>query len=222
MIHILTGPFGSGKTEISINLALRLKEVAEDVSLLDLDVITPYFRIRDVADLLGEMGIDVVTVKRELKYMDLPIIPGRLTELFSKDNAHIVVDLGGDDDGARVISSLKSLLDGKRISVYFVVNVFRPFNETVDEICYNIERLSSRSRLKFDAIINNSNLGDLSTEEVVLKGEDVVTRVSEITGIPVKWTVLDEALAKHADISGFKYPVFLIKRFLGTPWEGRR
>jgi len=222
MIHILTGPFGSGKTELAINLALHLRNAEEDVSLVDLDVITPYFRIRDAADLLSETGVDVVTVKRELKHMDLPILPQRLVELFTQKECHVVVDLGGDDDGARVISSLKPLLDNRQVRTYFVVNVFRPFNETVEEISRNIERLSSRSRLRFDALVNNTNLGDQSTEKIVALGEKVVSEVSKITGLPVQWTVLSEKLAKRVDISAFKYPVFVIKRFMRVPWEGRR
>lgn len=222
MIHILTGPFGSGKTELAINLALHLKNAEEDVSLVDLDVITPYFRIRDVADFLSEKGIDVVTVKRELRHVDLPILPQRLVELFTQRERHVVVDLGGDDDGARVISSLKPLLDGRQVRAYFVVNVFRPFNETVEEICQNIGRLSSRSRLRFNALVNNANLGDQSTEEIVTLGERMVSEVSKVTELPVQWTVLSEELAERLNFSAFKYPVFVIKRFMRVSWEDRR
>lgn len=222
MIHILTGPFGSGKTELAINLALHLKNAEEDVSLVDLDVITPYFRIRDVADFLSEKGIDVVTVKRELRHVDLPILPQRLVELFTQRERHVVVDLGGDDDGARVISSLKPLLDGCQVRAYFVVNVFRPFNETVEEICQNIGRLSSRSRLRFNALVNNANLGDQSTEEIVALGERMVSEVSKVTELPVQWTVLSEELAERLNFSAFKYPVFVIKRFMRVSWEDRR
>ncbi|PLV60132.1 hypothetical protein [Thermotoga sp. KOL6] len=219
MVHILMGPFGSGKTEISINLALRLREMGENVSLVDLDVITPYFRIRDVEDTLRKRGILVVTVENRLKYMDLPIIPKHIERAFSSEESHVVIDLGGDDDGARVISSLKPLLKNRETKTYFVINVFRPFSENVREIVQTMERLSNRSRLHIDFLVNNSNLGPLSTKETLLQGEKILTEVSTITGIPVKWTVVLEDLASRIDVNSLKYPVFKIKRFMKTLWE---
>jgi len=207
MIRILMGSYGSGKTEISINLALKLKSSGKDVSLVDLDVVTPYFRLRDLKKELEEIGIHVVTVEDNLRYSDLPIIP-KNTDWLSSEEA--VIDTGGES-GAKAVGALRHLMNGKDTHTYFIVNVFRPFCERPEDIIENLEKISTLSRMKIDFLINNSNLGDMTTSEAVLEGERIVSEVSRKTGIKVLFTVVPEELI---DLPETEYPLFIIRRFM--------
>ncbi|ABQ47061.1 hypothetical protein Tpet_1044 [Thermotoga petrophila RKU-1] len=207
MIRILMGSYGSGKTEISINLALKLKSSGKDVSLVDLDVVTPYFRLRDLKEELEVLGIHVVTAEDNLRYSDLPIIP-KITDWLSSEEA--VIDTGGEE-GAKVIGVLRHLLNRKDTQTYFVLNVFRPFCERPEDIIENLEKISALSRMKFDFLINNSNLGDMTTAEVVLEGERIVSEVSRKTGIKVLFTAVPEELLDPPET---EYPLFRVRRFV--------
>ncbi len=45
-VVILVGSFGSGKSEIAVNLSLGFAARGQQVNLVDLDVVKPYFRCR--------------------------------------------------------------------------------------------------------------------------------------------------------------------------------
>ena len=51
-LTIVTGHYGTGKTEFSVNLALALAKEGRPVALADLDIVNPYFRSRERRSLL--------------------------------------------------------------------------------------------------------------------------------------------------------------------------
>jgi len=216
MIHIFMGPFGSGKTEIAINYAIRLRNESRVVHLVDLDLITPYFRSRDAVRVLKKMGINVLIPPEEIMYADLPLFPRQLGTVFKEDSADVVVDLGGDDDGARILRSLNDRLRGVAKNVYFVINTRRPFYQTPGEIAEYVKNLSNRADVIVDFLVNNTNLGPYTNDHVVHEGEKVMAKASEILGIPIIWTVLWKGLTKQIKTN---FPVFYIERFMRLPWE---
>ncbi len=84
---MFAGPSGSGKTEVAINLALSLvRQTIFPVTLFDLDVVKPYFRLRDMMRLLSgdEAGrLNIVEPERPLLHADIPTFPRNLHALLS-------------------------------------------------------------------------------------------------------------------------------------------
>ena len=212
-VFVYVGMFGSGKTELAINTAVELKKEEKNVALLDIDVISPYFRSRDKKDPLEEMGIKVVSPPGALSHADLPIITAQVGGYISNESFFTVADVGGNEDGATVLGSLKPFLDRVNKKVFFVVNTLRPFSTTFDEIVRNIKKISAVSRTKIDYLINNTNIAQETTEENVKSGEELIKKVSEYLEIPVAFTVVSEEM----DFQG-EFPVLKLKRYLAEQW----
>jgi hypothetical protein len=206
--YAFIGLFGSGKTEVAINWALKLKEEHEKVAIIDGDIISPYFRTRDIAEVLEKAGLVTVYPKGALRNADLPIITGAAIGYLLNPEFKAVVDVGGEENGVVVLGYLKPYLGDAEISM--VVNIARPFSSTVDGIITAYEQLRRIARVKVDYLINNANLSYETTPDIIRKGEEILSKVSEIIEVPVKWTVVPDFI-KEDD---FKYPVFRIHRFM--------
>ncbi|MGQ9856238.1 MAG: cobalamin biosynthesis protein CobQ [Fervidobacterium sp.] len=206
--YAFIGLFGSGKTEVAINWALKLKEEYDKVAIIDGDIISPYFRTRDVAEELEEMGIVPVYPRGALRNADLPIITGAAIGYLSNPEYKTVMDVGGEENGVVVLGYVKPYLGDVEISM--VVNIARPFSSTVDGIIRAYEQLRRVARIKVDYLINNANLSYETTPELIAKGEEILSKVSEIIEVPVKFTVIPEFISEN----GFRYPIFKIKRFM--------
>ncbi len=205
--------FGSGKTELSLNTAILLKQKQTHVALADIDIISPYFRSRDEKSFLEEMEIKMVTVPEKYMHADLPIIPPEVGGYISNPDFITVVDVGGNEDGAIVLGSLRNFIDKAKKSVFFVVNIFRPFSATKEEIISNIDRISKTGKIKIDYLVNNSNVGSETKFNDIKMGEEILTEVSKKIGIPLAFTSVDQDIDYKGDL-----PVFRIKRFMKTIW----
>lgn len=208
--YAFIGLFGSGKTEVAINWALGLKKEHEKVAIIDGDIISPYFRTRDVAEELERMGLVTVYPKGALRNADLPIITGGAIGYLSNPEYKTVLDVGGEENGIVVLGYLKPYLGDAEISM--VVNIARPFSSTVDGIINAYEQLRRVVGIKVDYLINNANLSYETTSELILRGEDMVGKVSELIEVPVKFTVVPDFI--DDDENKFRYPIFKIKRFM--------
>ncbi|MCX7653212.1 MAG: cobalamin biosynthesis protein CobQ [Fervidobacterium sp.] len=206
--YAFIGLFGSGKTEVAINWALKLRNDYDKVAIIDGDIISPYFRTRDVAQILENMGLVTVYPKGALKNADLPIITGGAIGYLSNKEYKTVIDVGGEENGIVVLGYLKPYLGDIEISM--VVNIARPFSSTVDSIIRAYDQLRKVARIKVDYLINNANLSYETTADLIRRGEEILGQVSEQIEIPVKFTVVPEFISED----NFKYPVFKIKRFI--------
>ncbi len=212
-VFLYVGMFGSGKSELSVNTAVELRKRKEKVALLDIDVISPYFRSRDKRELMENMGITLISPPGALSHADLPMVTAQVGGYISNEAFFTVADVGGNEDGATVLGSLKPFLDKSRKSVFFVVNVLRPFSRTFDEIVRNVERISTVSRTKIDYLVNNTNIANETTTEMIQKGEEMLKKVSEYLEIPVAFTAIEE----NIEFNGI-YPVFKMKRYFKNLW----
>ncbi|MGB9615414.1 MAG: cobalamin biosynthesis protein CobQ [Fervidobacterium sp.] len=208
--YAFIGLFGSGKTEVAINWALKLKKEYDKVAIIDGDIISPYFRTRDVAEELEKMGIVAVYPKGALRNADLPIITGGAIGYLVNSEYKTVIDVGGEENGIVVLGYLKPYLGNAEISM--VVNVARPFSSTVDSITRAYEQLRRIARIEVNYLINNANLSYETTVDLIHKGEEILSQVSEIIEVPVKFTVVPDFISISED--NFKYPVLKIKRYM--------
>ena len=102
-LSLFCGHYGSGKTNIAVNYAVRLREEGKKVTIADLDIVNPYFRTRDSEEMLERAGVRLLTLPYANTNIDMPTIPSEAYSLFRPETGHCVLDIGGDDRGAYVL-----------------------------------------------------------------------------------------------------------------------
>lgn len=210
-IYITVGHYGSGKTEFSVNFALALRKTHDKVILVDLDIVNPYFRSNDARTLLEENGINVIAPDYAGTNVDIPVLPAEIMRIFNEQDAAIVIDVGGDDDGAIALGRYKQFFDNSDYEMSLVVNTRRPLSSTVEEIVEMKENIEIASRLAVSNIIADTNIADETTKEIIEEGFSLVSQAAEKLNLPVKFVVS----AFDADFSTeINKKLFKIKRRL--------
>lgn len=199
-LTIFCGRFGCGKTEIAINYALRWVDRGEHPLLVDLDIVTPYFRTRDVAAEMTRWGIEVVAPFETGHRLDVPAISPRIRGAIEQDIRPVVVDLGGDWQGTRAIAQYADAVEKAGGGMYFVVNPYRPFMETPEAVECAIREVESGCRLRVSALVSNPNLMAQSTPDLFFSGHQQVVRAATHAGLPIAFAVVDEAVSTAPDL----------------------
>ena len=218
-IVIIVGNYGSGKTEVAINLAVSRKKEGIDVRLADLDLVNPYFRTREVREPLRALGIDVVLPAEPFLNADLPILSPEVAGMLRQPAELTLLDVGGDDVGATVLATLSDVLRGKRIQVLQVVNPFRPFTSNVSGCRKVLDEIEAASRLEVTGLVGNANLIDDTTAQDIYQGYDFLKELSARSGLPLVFITAAAGLLPHIDSTRFGCPVLAIKRQLVPPWR---
>jgi len=194
-IHIFSGRFGSGKTEIAINYAVWLTRLGAFPLLVDLDVVTPYFRTRDRAARISALGVELVGPYRAGQLLDTPALSPRIRGAIEQGARPVVVDLGGDPQGARAIAQFAGLIADRPHVMYFCVNPYRPFTGDAAGIEAGVRQVEASSRLCVSALVSNPHLMGETTPDVFSQGERVVWSASQRLDLPVAFAVISEALS---------------------------
>ena len=133
-VRIISGHYGSGKTEFAVNYVTNLKKLSKNkVAISDMDIVNVYFRSREKKDELIKQGIEVFDSSIGSS-ADLPAIPKEMLVPFVDKEYDYVVDLGGNDVGTIVLRRFREHIDISEVDFFMVVNVFRPDTQTVDAI----------------------------------------------------------------------------------------
>ncbi|MCQ2516556.1 MAG: hypothetical protein MJ094_06800 [Saccharofermentans sp.] len=199
-LKIVIGAYGSGKSEVSVNLALSLKRENPSAKVLmaDLDIVNPFYRSADAAKLLEENDIRLISPMYANSNIDAPVLSGEVNVIFDDESYSGVYDIGGEDMGATILGSMRTKLELIDADLLMAVNVRRPFTSTVDEIIIMASELQAAAKMKITGFINNSNLLGETTLEDLKKGEEILKEVSSRTGIPVVLTtVMDGVLTEE-------------------------
>jgi hypothetical protein len=213
-ITIFTGRFGSGKTEVALNYALRLADRGGIPLLVDLDVVTPYFRTREKSEEMAERGVEVVAPFQVGQYVDIPAISPRILGAIEQKRRPVVLDVGGDVQGARVLSQYAAVIDRSGYTMNFVVNPYRPFMGTVAGVETAVREIERSSHLSASHLVSNPNLMSESTPELVLAGHRQVQEASRALGLPISMLIVSESLFKEAnDQLVFELPILVVHRF---------
>jgi hypothetical protein len=218
-ITIITGHFGSGKTEIAINLALKERLLFKKVAINDLDVINPYYRTRDVAIEFTKHDIELISPKGHLSTADLPIVSGEIYRVLHDPSYRLIVDSGGDKDGATALGQYYNEWKKLDPEMLFVLNANRPYVSTIEGAISTIERIQEASRLKITGIINNSNIGSETTMAEINKGLKISRKVSELMNIPLLYTTVSTQFIDSTVDFAKANPVLYIQRYMKLPWE---
>jgi len=218
-IVIIVGNYGSGKTEVSINLAANRKRAGMEVIIADLDLVNPYFRTREAKDQLSTLGIDVVVPPERYLKADLPILSPAVGGLIRNPHQLTLLDVGGDDVGATVLATLGDALRGRRFRVFQVVNPSRPFTETVEGCLKIRDTIENSAKIAITGIVGNANLIDETTVADIYAGYEFVKLLSEKSRLPLEFITVDANLLSEVDPKRFSCPVLTIQRQLVPPWK---
>lgn len=185
-INIITGHYGSGKTEIAINMALKLKEEHQNVVICDMDIVNPYFRTNDARTMLEEQGIRVISPDYASTNIDIPVLPGDILSVFTNKDCYAVLDLGGDDDGAVALGQFFRYLKDEDYEMYFVLNALRPDTSNIEDIKELAANIEYMSRAKITGVINNTNLSYLSESHHLKESLAFAEDAAKALGVEVK------------------------------------
>ncbi len=192
-ITLLCGHYGSGKTNVALNMAYDLKNQKERVAIADLDIVNPYFRTKDSAKELEQKGITLISSEYAGTNVDIPAMPQQMYMLTDNKEIYAVIDVGGDDRGALALGRITPmLLEENNYEMLFVINCYRPLTRDAKSTLEVMAEIETAAKIKFTAIVNNSNLGNETTVDDVLKSVDYANEVSALTGLPIKCTTVSE------------------------------
>lgn len=190
-ITLFAGHYGSGKTNIAVNWAKHLKESGFKTSIVDLDIVNPYFRTKDSEDELKRLGIDIICSEYANTNLDAPALPKEIYSAIADKSTHLVIDVGGDDRGALALGRYAGdIVAENNYEMLFVANCFRPLTRTPEDALSVMREIEAAGHIPFTGIVNNSNLGDLTDEKTVLDSLDFAERLSKISGLPVVMTTV--------------------------------
>ena len=218
-IKIFVGSFGSGKTEIAINYSIYCKKKYLQVAIVDLDIVNPYFRTREVKEDLFTKGIKVIAPSGEWAYADLPLISPEIKGLIQNVDYHLILDVGGDDIGSVVLSNFNPFIKNLDYEMLLVVNSYRPFTKGISQIKQIAQEIENSSRLRISGIISNPNLINQTNIEVIKEGHILIKEAAHKLKLPIKFISIDECFSKKIKQENFKEPIFYLKRFMNLPWN---
>lgn len=191
--NIICGHYGSGKSNIAVNMAEELIKKQPKVSLLDIDIVNPYFRSADSRAELEEKGIRVICSEYANSNVDLPALPQEMYSIIDDKELVSVIDVGGDDRGALALGRLRSgILAEDDYQMIMVINKYRPLTRDAESTMEVLREIEEASQMRFTGLINNSNLGPDTDEKVVLDSLEYANEMSKLSGLTVVATAVYE------------------------------
>ena len=214
-LTIVTGHYGTGKTEFSVNLALALAEEGERVSLADLDIVNPYFRSRECRPLLEAAGVRLISTSQACSDADVPALPAELHAVLEDRSVRGVLDVGGDPSGARVLARYRPRILKEDYQLLCIVNAARPEVRTAERSAEYLRAIEAVAGLRCTGLVNNTHLCGETAPEDIREGAALAEEVSQITGIPV---VCHTAERRFQDRLR-DLPLFPMEIRMKKPWE---
>lgn len=214
-IRVIIGHYGSGKTEFAVNYALMLSKQTTDIALCDLDIVNPYFRSREKASLLEENGIRVYSgAFGHESNLDLPMLSASLVTPLQNPNTQVILDVGGDNVGARVLAQYRAYLTPGAYDMLCVVNAYRQDTQSVMDVVSHIRNIEDACGVKVTGLINNTHLLRETTPEDVMLGQALVVEVSKKLNLPIFYVSTLEKVTHQLpnDIEGGILPIKMIMR----------
>ena len=216
-LTLFAGHYGSGKTNIAVNYALKLAGEGKAVCIADLDIVNPYFRTKDSAAVLEKAGVKLISPQFANSNVDLPALPAEAYRLVTDRSIYGIMDIGGDDRGAYALGRyVPAIKEENNYRMVFVANACRPLTRTPEEAMEVMAEIEAACGLKFTDLINNTNLGTETTPETVLGAEDYMNRLSELSGLPIFATTAEANVAKELEIENV-LPLQLQEKYFDLP-----
>src|SRR5574344_400377 len=195
-LTIIYGHYGCGKTNLSINLALNCAKQGNKVTLVDLDIVNPYFRSSDYKEQLSKQGIEVISPSFAGTNLDSPALSPMIYSAFEKKDTYVIFDVGGDDAGAYALGRYKENVKAHGdFDAFYVINRHRNF--TVNPyMCREILReIVSACGIMATGVINNSHLQSFTTAEDIEKSYAFGVESAKLMGLPLVATTAPRTIA---------------------------
>jgi len=193
----VVGHYGSGKTTVAVNLAMRYAEAGERAAIVDFDIVNPYFRTADAKGELEAAGVHCVLPPLANTNVDIPALPGEIYSLFSASGAarfgRVIFDVGRDD-GAIALGAYREYFYREPYAMLYVVSMYRPLTASPEDAAELLREIEARSGLRATHIVNNSSIGDETAADDVKASLGYARRVCELCGLPLLFTSVMEGV----------------------------
>ena len=191
---VIAGHYGSGKTELAVSLAMDLAKRKSRsyprLAIVDLDVANPYFRSRERMDILEANGVQVYgdAFHSTGATAELPALTAALRAPLEDDKCQTIVDLGGNDAGARVLRQFEKYFQGDQYELWAVVNFRRYETQTLKDARDHVESIQNELGLRVTGLVNNTHLLRETTAEILREGYEKAAALSREMEIPLLFT----------------------------------
>ncbi len=220
-VTVFAGHYGSGKTNIAVNYALGVSALGRRTAIADIDIVNPYFRTKDSEQVLEDAGIRLISSEYANTNVDTPALPADIYSVFADKSITAIIDVGGDDRGAlalgRYVPYMKQENDYEML---YVINKYRYLTADARSAVEVMVEIETAAGVKFTGIVNNSNIGEETTADTVLKSVEYAKEVSQLTGLDIKMTTVKEELA--GELSGKIDNLQPIKLYVRQSWLRER
>ncbi len=217
-LTLFAGHYGSGKTNIAVNYALKLANEGKKVCIADLDIVNPYFRTKDSERELNDAGIVLISPQYANSNVDLPALPAESYRLVQDKTVFGIMDIGGDDRGAYALGRYAGAIKAEdNYRMAFVVNCYRPLTSTVDDAIEIMKEVEAAAGIKFTCIVNNSNIGNETTAKTVFDSVPFAEELSKRTGLEIWIHTVEKSLIDEVGALGAVMPMTLQKKIFDLP-----
>ena len=194
-IILIAGHYGSGKTNVAVNLALELNKRVEKLAVADLDIVNPYFRSKDSQEELKALGIRLICSEYANTNVDIPALPADMYTIIDDKRLHTIIDVGGDDRGALALGRLApAIREENDYAMLLVINAYRPLTRTPEDVLEVLREIEVAGGIPVTGLINNSNLGVQTTADDVIRSVEYAQKTAKLTGLPLVMTTVEETL----------------------------
>lgn len=201
-LTLFAGHYGSGKTNIAVNYALKLAREGKRVCIADLDIVNPYFRTKDSAGELAVAGVELVSPRFANTNVDLPALPPEAYRLVHDRSLYGIMDIGGDDRGAYALGRFTPYITEENdYRMAFVANCCRPLTRTAEEAMEVMREIEQACGLAFTCIVNNSNLGTETDAAILRESLPFIEELCRLSGLPLWCHCAEERVASTLDES---------------------
>jgi hypothetical protein len=196
-VTIFVGHYGSGKTNIAVAYAKYLNSLGKKVTIADMDIVNPYFRTKDSKGELASLGIELISSEFANSNVDLPALPSELYGVMENRSRYAVLDIGGDDRGAYALGRFADFIKAENdYRMAFVVNCYRPLTSSVEDTVEIMHEIEAASGIRFNCIVNNSNLGPETSAETVKNSLEFIEKLCAVTGLPLWMHTAEKSVAE--------------------------